>query len=112
CVDRGYSVLVFPEGHHTTTGKMLPFQAGIGVLANRLEIPVVPMRIDGLFEVKQSGSKFALPGRITVRVGAPLKFEARTEPGAIDRELQKRDEDLRVSTLLNLVRTGSPDYLK
>src|SRR5437016_153435 len=94
CVDRGYSVLVFPEGHHTTTGKMLPFQAGIGVLANRLEIPVVPMRIDGLFEVKQSGSKFALPGRITVRVGAPLKFEARTEPGAIARELQKRVEEL------------------
>ena len=94
CVDRGYSVLVFPEGHHTTTGKALPFQAGIGILANRLAVPVVPMRIDGLFEVKQSGRKFALPGRITVRIGVPVKFDLNTEPQAIARELQKRVEEL------------------
>ena len=58
-VDRGYSVLVFPEGRHTTDGKMNPFRAGIGLLAENLGIPVLPMRIDGLFEVKQSGKKFA-----------------------------------------------------
>ena len=49
-VDRGYSVLVFPEGRHTTDGKMNPFRAGIGLLAVNLGIPVLPMRIDGLFE--------------------------------------------------------------
>ena len=47
-VDRGYSILVFPEGHHTTDGKLRPFRSGIGLLANNLDIPVVPMRIDGL----------------------------------------------------------------
>jgi long-chain acyl-CoA synthetase len=94
CVDRGYSVLVFPEGHHTTTGKTLPFQAGIGLLANRLAVSVVPMRINGLFEVKESGRKFALPGKITVRMGAPVKFDLNTEPQAIARELQKRVEEL------------------
>src|SRR5262249_31122140 len=41
-VDRGYSVLVFPEGHHTTTGEMLPFRPGIGILVNELRIPVLP----------------------------------------------------------------------
>ena len=61
-VDRGYSVLVFPEGRHTTDGKMLPFRAGIGLLANNLRIPIVPMRIDGLFEVKQAGKD--LPGQV------------------------------------------------
>ena len=64
CVDRGYSVLVFPEGHHTTDGKLRPFRAGVGLLATRLGVPVVPMRIDGLFEVKQAGRKFAPPGKI------------------------------------------------
>ena len=34
-VDRGYSVLVFPEGRHTTDGKMLPFRAGIGLLGEQ-----------------------------------------------------------------------------
>lgn len=94
CVDRGYSVLVFPEGHHTTTGKLLPFQAGIGILANRLGIPVVPMRLDELFAVQQSGRKFALPGRIKVRIGAPVKFETWMQPESIARELQKRVAEL------------------
>ena len=35
-VDRGYSVLVFPEGRHTTTGQINPFRAGIGLLAKNL----------------------------------------------------------------------------
>src|SRR5205807_1747738 len=54
-VDRGYSVLVFPEGHHTTDGRIRPFRSGIGLLANNLGIPIVPLRIKGLFELKQAG---------------------------------------------------------
>src|SRR4029077_6409336 len=45
CVDRGYSVLVFPEGQHTSDGKLLPFRAGVGLLVSHLGVPVVPMRI-------------------------------------------------------------------
>ncbi|MGH9643227.1 MAG: AMP-binding protein, partial [Terriglobales bacterium] len=41
-VDRGYSVLVFPEGRHTEDGKLHPFRTGIGLLANNLRIPVLP----------------------------------------------------------------------
>jgi long-chain acyl-CoA synthetase len=94
CVDRGYSVLVFPEGHHTSDGKLLPFRAGAGLLASRLAIPVVPMRIDGLFEVKQSGRKFAAPGRIRVRIGKPIKCESDGDARAIAQELQKRIQEL------------------
>ena len=82
-VDRGYSVLVFPEGRHTTDGKMNPFRAGIGLLALNLGIPVLPMRIDGLFERKQAGKKFAAPWEITVRIGEPVKFQPGTEPEKI-----------------------------
>jgi long-chain acyl-CoA synthetase len=88
CVDRGYSVLVFPEGHHTTDGKLRPFRAGVGLLATRMGIPVVPMRIDGLFEVKQAGRKFAPPGKIRVRIGKPVRFDATADPQWIARELQ------------------------
>ena len=94
CVDRGYSVLLFPEGHHTTDGKLLPFRAGAGLLAARLAIPVVPMRIDGLFEVKQAGRKFAAPGRIRVRIGEPVQFEPDADPRAAAQELRKRVENL------------------
>jgi long-chain acyl-CoA synthetase len=93
-VDRGYSVLVFPEGRHTADGKMNPFRAGIGLLANNLGIPVLPMRIRGLFEVKQAGKKFAAPWKICVRIGQPMTFPARVAPELIARELQRAVESL------------------
>lgn len=74
-VDRGYSVLVFPEGQRTTTGEMSPFRSGIGILAKQLRIPVVPMRIDGLFPLKLAKRHFANPGDIKVVVGNPMQFQ-------------------------------------
>ena len=94
CIDRGYSVLVFPEGHHTIDGKLRPFRAGVGLLAKRLGVAVVPMRMDGLFELKQAGKRFAPPGKIRIRIGAPVSFEATAEAMEIARELQKKVAEL------------------
>ena len=93
-VDRGYSVLVFPEGRHTVDGKMNPFRAGIGLLVNNLGIPVLPMRIRGLFEVKQAGKRFARPWKIGVQIGQPMKFPAGSAPERIAQELQRAVEAL------------------
>jgi long-chain acyl-CoA synthetase len=93
-VDRGYSVLVFPEGRHTEDGKMLPFRAGVGLLANNLRIPVVPMRIDGLHEAKSAGRRLVAPGKIQVRIGMPIKFPAERNPEEIAAELQRMVEAL------------------
>jgi long-chain acyl-CoA synthetase len=93
-VDRGYSILVFPEGHHTTDGKIRSFRAGVGLLANNLAISVVPMRIHGLFEVKRSGRKFARPGQIRINIGLPVQFAAGSDPNWIAAELQKNVEQL------------------
>jgi len=93
-VDRGYSILVFPEGRHTTDGNMRPFRAGVGLLANNLGIPIVPMRIRGLFELKQAGKKFARPWKIEVNIGAPVQFPRDSDPERIARELQKLVEQL------------------
>jgi long-chain acyl-CoA synthetase len=93
-VDRGYSVLVFPEGRHTVDGHISPFRAGIGLLANNLGIPVVPMRIVGLFEVKQSAKKCAAPWKISVRIGQPIRFAAGSDPGKIAQELRRVVEAL------------------
>jgi len=93
-VDRGYSVLVFPEGRHTTDGKINPFRAGIGLLAANLGIPLLPMRIVGLFEVKHAGRKFAAPWKIGVRIGEPMKFEPGTDPEKIAAEVQRAVESL------------------
>ncbi|MBZ5655591.1 MAG: AMP-binding protein [Acidobacteriia bacterium] len=88
-VDRGYSVLVFPEGRHTEDGKLCPFRAGVGLLADNLRIPVLPMRIDGLYEIKKAGRRLATPGKIQVRIGKPVQFPAEKDPAEIAEELQR-----------------------
>ncbi|HLX83187.1 MAG TPA: AMP-binding protein [Terriglobales bacterium] len=93
-VDRGYSVLVFPEGKHSTDGSLAPFRSGIGLLANNLRIPILPMRIDGLYEVKKSGRRFAPSGKIQVQIGKPIQFAPETAPEDIARALHEAVENL------------------
>jgi long-chain acyl-CoA synthetase len=93
-VDRGYSILVFPEGRHTTDGRIGPFRSGVGLLAKNLAIPIVPMRIDGFFELKQAKKRFALPGIIKVKIGAPLRFPRESAPEWIASELKTAVENL------------------
>jgi long-chain acyl-CoA synthetase len=88
-VDQGYNVLVFPEGARTPHGQMQPFRSGIGLLAKRLNVPVIPMRIDGLFELKQQKRRFA-PGKVTVRIGAPITIGPKTPPEAIAEQLAQK----------------------
>jgi long-chain acyl-CoA synthetase len=87
-VDRGYSVLVFPEGKRTQDGTLSPFQAGIGILAANLGIPVVPIRIDGLFELKKTGKRLARPGAVSVVIGRAVRFETGMDPLKIAKDLE------------------------
>ncbi len=93
-VDRGYNVLVFPEGRRTVDGTLSSFRAGVGLLSANLGIPVLPMRIVGLFDVKRAGRKFAWPGEIQVRIGNPITFATGREPAQIAAELQSAVEAL------------------
>ena len=98
-MDRGYSVLVFPEGARTQDGEMAPFQAGIGLLAAGLGAPVVPARIEGLYELKRKrfgGIRwpFTRPGQVSVTFGPPLRPSPSDSPQDLTRELEERVRDL------------------
>ena len=87
--DRGYGVLVFPEGRRTPDGEIAPFRSGIGLLVANLRLPVIPMRIDGLWELKASGQRvFAPYGAISVRIGEPVRFAPDADPEEITRTLE------------------------
>jgi long-chain acyl-CoA synthetase len=90
CVDRGYSVLVFPEGviNDSATGEMVKFRSGIGLLAGNLNLPVVPVRLDGVWKMKREQRRFAGLGEITVRIGAPLTVPAGASADEIARSLE------------------------
>jgi 1-acyl-sn-glycerol-3-phosphate acyltransferase len=70
----GYSVLLFPEGRRTLAGEFLPFQAGVGMIASRLGVPVVPIRLEGLDQILHQKAKMASPGRARVAFGPPLRL--------------------------------------
>jgi long-chain acyl-CoA synthetase len=88
--DRGYSLLVFPEGqvNNSEDGRMAPFQSGIGLLSENLGIPIIPMRLDGVWQMKRERRRLAHFGEITVRIGAPVSFPRDTPPDEIARRLE------------------------
>ncbi|HVH73072.1 MAG TPA: lysophospholipid acyltransferase family protein, partial [Candidatus Dormibacteraeota bacterium] len=89
-VDREYSVLIFPEGevNNSEDGRMAPFQSGIALLAENLHIPIVPMRLDGVWQMKRERRRLAHFGEITVRIAAPVHFAPGTPPEEIARQLE------------------------
>jgi long-chain acyl-CoA synthetase len=88
--DRGYSLLVFPEGiiNDRDTPDMIAFQAGVGLLAQNLQIPIVPMRMDGVWQMKQEHRRLAHLGELSVHLGAPVSFPPDTPPAEIASRLQ------------------------
>jgi len=72
-LEEGWSVLIFPEGRRTT-GAIDRFRPGIGMIAARLGVPVVPVRIEGLDKVLHPSWRMARPGRVRVAFGAPMRL--------------------------------------
>ena len=75
-VSRGFNPIVFPEGLRTPDGKIHPFRPGIGMMAVRLRIPIVPIRIRGLYEIYSVHDSWPRRGPIHVSIGPPLTFAA------------------------------------
>jgi long-chain acyl-CoA synthetase len=71
-VESGHSLLIFPEGKRTEAGEIIRFQAGVGMIASRLEIPVVPVRLEGLDHILHQSWSFPKRGRARVTFGAPM----------------------------------------
>ncbi len=95
-VDRGWSVLVFPEGVLTPDGAIGPFRAGIGLLVTRLRIPVIPIRLEGLFDLREANKHWTSPGHIRVSVGAPVAFRETETAENITQELERRVKTLKL----------------
>lgn len=58
------------------------------MLAQKLDIPVVPVRIDGLFDMKISGRKIARRDELKVVIGKPVHFPPNTAAEEITRQLE------------------------
>lgn len=77
-VEEGWSILIFPEGERTLTGAIGRFYPGVGMMASRLRIPVVPVRVSGVDRVWHRNDKWPRLFRardsngVEVRFGVPI----------------------------------------
>ncbi len=92
-LQNGVSLVVFPEGSRTFTGHMAKFRRGAFGLADELQLPVVPVTIDGSFDVlpRQKGLNFVTWHRLRLVIHAPLSPESRG-PEDIQHTLEKSYE--------------------
>ena len=81
-MDRGYSVMVFPEGTRSKDGTMARFRAGIGLLAAESRVPVLPVALVGLGELRKGGRWFR-SGKLEVRVGEVMEVRDGDEAGEL-----------------------------
>jgi long-chain acyl-CoA synthetase len=70
----GWSLLIFPEGVRSRTDEISPFQGGIGMIGSRLDVPVIPVRLENVHRLMPTGSSFVRPGRVRVAFGAPMRL--------------------------------------
>ncbi len=68
----GMSLVVFPEGARTFTGKMGPFKKGAYQLALEFHLPLVPVTIDGSFDIMPRTRYVPRPGRIVLTIHKPI----------------------------------------
>ncbi len=88
-IQSGKSVVVFPEGTRTRTGELLPFKKGSFNLAMEAKVPIVPMGLNGAYQVLPPNAKRIWPGHYRLRVGAPLDPAAFADRDELMKETRK-----------------------
>ncbi len=82
----GRALVIFPEGSRTQTGELDAVQPGVGLIARKAGVPVVPCIIEGSFAAWRRGLKIFKPGPVHVRFGVPMRLE-HLKSGQIVKEL-------------------------
>jgi 1-acyl-sn-glycerol-3-phosphate acyltransferase len=95
-LDNGFSILIAPEGGISQDGTLQPFKAGIGFMAVRMHVPVVPIKIDPSYREifpPMAGSILEnLPKKrkcIRVTIGKPLTFSRQSSIEQATKEMQQ-----------------------
>lgn len=93
-VSRGWSLLVYPEGTRSRTGKLGRFKPGIGLLARATGRPVVPVHVEGSLRVLPCGTRWPRRGTIRVRYGAPIHCGVHEPPALFADRVRESVKDL------------------
>jgi 1-acyl-sn-glycerol-3-phosphate acyltransferase len=84
-------LILFPEGTRTTDGQLQPAKPGVGFIACKTQVPVVPVRIFGSFEAFGKGRRLRLGTPVAIVFGKPIP------PAVYDDPKAGKDRALRAS---------------
>jgi len=88
-LDRGFSILIFPEGKLTLGGPMQPFKAGVGLIAVEGATPIVPLKLHIHRMSRIDGPSRWWRGDVEFVIGEPLRFDADADPSAATTRLEQ-----------------------
>jgi 1-acyl-sn-glycerol-3-phosphate acyltransferase len=93
----GMPLFVFPEGARTPDGTTQPFLAGAAFLAIRAQVPLVPIALNGVYDLLPMHTRHFYPGEITLTVGEPIPTAGMTlrQVEALNTRLRETIEQLR-----------------
>ena len=74
-ISAGNSLIIFPEGERVTGDAIARFRPGATMLAARLDVPVIPVRLRGIDRVLGRDLRMARPGRVHVRFGPQRRLK-------------------------------------
>jgi 1-acyl-sn-glycerol-3-phosphate acyltransferase len=94
-LDKGQSIIIFPEGTRSRSGKMGRFKHGPSILAVSKGVPIVPMYLHGTREIRPTGTREMSPGPVTVLIGEAIRFAPTTDIGEATRTLYSAIDGLR-----------------
>lgn len=93
-LDKGWSILIYPEGTRSETGYMKPFRSGAGFMAVELDVPVVPINIQGTHEILPKNKVVPRRGHVRVCIGKALYFPRETRYAEATKVLEEAVEIL------------------
>jgi long-chain acyl-CoA synthetase len=89
-MDKGYNILIYPEGKLTVGGPLQPFKAGAGLIAVEGGSPIVPVKIKihrmSIIDSRRFPS--AIRGDVELVLGAPIWFDSTMDHNAATTKLE------------------------
>ena len=87
--------MIFPEGHRSDDGKLQPFRPGTGLLAQESRVPVIPVALIGLGELRATKARWFRSGRLEVRLGVVIPVDEESEPAELTARFEESIRRLR-----------------
>ncbi len=89
-INNGGSVIIYPEGTRSLDGKLHHFKQGIGLLTWHMNVPVLPVKLDKIYDVLPKGKVLPKHGDVKVMIGKPLKFNKMKSYSEITKILESK----------------------